>query len=124
MARQKRDSKALRKARNRSTALKLIDPKLDLGKGLNLSAYHIKIKQTEDQLGLYNGHLADADNALVILESLEKELSDMSDRMLKGVGSQFGPDSNEYQQAGGKRKSLRRRRHTKSKAKVPQSKAA
>ena len=43
-----------------------------------------------DTLNEYNGHLSGADVALVKLTSLERELRDLSDRMLAGVSSRFG----------------------------------
>lgn len=36
---------------------------------------------------------------------MEAELADLTERMLKGVASQYGRDSVEYGQAGGTRKS-------------------
>ena len=48
---------------------------------------------------------SNADAALVALEQSESELADLSERMLKGVASEFGRDSVEYEKAGGVRKS-------------------
>ncbi len=48
----------------------------------------------------------------------------MIDRMLKGVASKFGPDSEEYEKAGGTRKSTIVRRPRKAKNVTPLDKAA
>ena len=58
-----------------------------------------------DKLNEYNTLLSDADSALNQLEALESTISDLSDRMLKGVASRYGRDSDEYEKAGGTRKS-------------------
>ena len=48
--------------------------------------------------------LAAADVELVKLELQERELRDLSGRMLEGVSSRFGNNSEQYQKAGGTRK--------------------
>jgi hypothetical protein len=48
--------------------------------------------------------LSDADASLTSFESLENELSGITERMLSGVGVKFGYDSIEYEKAGGTRK--------------------
>ncbi|MCI5227560.1 MAG: hypothetical protein D3918_13095, partial [Candidatus Electrothrix sp. AX2] len=45
--------------------------------------------------------------------SLEKELRDLSSRMLSGVKVKYGRDSNEYEMAGGTRLSDRKRKSRK-----------
>lgn len=104
MARKQKKSETVRKAEARAEALGNIDTKLDLGKDLTLKDYTDKIAETKDTLNEYNGHLSGADVALVKLTNLERELRDLSDRMLAGVSSRFGKNSAEYQKAGGKRK--------------------
>ena len=104
MARKKRKSPAVSKAETRAEALENIDTKLDLGKGLTLKDYNDKIGEAKEALNEYNGLLTDADIASVKLKKLERELRDLSERMLHGVSSQYGKSSDEYQKAGGVRK--------------------
>ena len=54
----------------------------------------------------------------IVLEK-EKTMKDICERMLEGVGSKFGHDSNEYEMAGGKRKSERKRPIRKPKKTTP-----
>lgn len=123
MARKKKKSETIRNAEARAEALGTIDSKLDLGKNLALKDYTDKITETKDTLNEYNGHLSGADVALVKLTSLERELRDLSDRMLAGVSSRFGKNSAEYQKAGGKRKDQIVRKGSSAKA-VKLNKAA
>lgn len=57
----------------------------------------------------YNSTLASADEKLNIFNAREKELKDMHERMLIAVAAKYGKDSDEYEKAGGKRKSERKR---------------
>lgn len=105
MPRSKRRSGTADKADARATALSSINPALELGESLTLAAYKAKIIATRTVLEAYNTLLSNADAALVALEQSESELADLSERMLKGVASEFGRDSVEYEKAGGVRKS-------------------
>ena len=105
MPRSKRRSGTADKADARATALSSINPALELGESLTLAAYKAKIIATRTALEAYNTLLSNADAALVALEQSESELADLSERMLKGVASEYGRDSVEYEKAGGVRKS-------------------
>ncbi len=105
MARKKRTSPTVDAAKIRAASLKSIDAALDLGNGLTLASYNAAIAATEGQLDTYNTNLSDLDEQLNGLEAGEKTLADLSERMLSGVGSKFGKDSSQYEQAGGTRKS-------------------
>ena len=109
MARQKRKSKAVEHALKRAAALAAIDPKLDLGNGLTLDSYNAAITAHEDNVDTYNTTLAGLDTQLTDIKVNEKKLDQLSTRMLKGVSSKFGEDSDEYEKAGGKRTSERKR---------------
>ena len=104
MARRKRKSEAVSGAETRAQSLRNIDTKLDLGNELTLEKYDFKIAETKKTSNAYNKLLADADVTLVELEKQERELRDLSERMLEGVGSKFGKNSEQYQKAGGTRK--------------------
>ena len=105
MARQKRQSAALNRARQRGMALASIDGQLDLGNGLTLAAYGSAIDGVAAKQDTYNALLSQADALLTEIKADEKALNTLSGRMLGGVRVKFGPDSNEYEQAGGTRSS-------------------
>ena len=105
MARRKRNSKELDKARQRLTNLKSIAADLDLGNGLTAPAYQAEIDRQQAQLDHYNRQLSEIDALLNDLNAQEKVLAALNERMLEGVGVKYGKDSNEYEKAGGTRKS-------------------
>jgi hypothetical protein len=109
MAFRKRMSPALDKANDRSAALKGITTPLEMGGGLSLSNYEAKISAVKAKLDAYNTLLSQADRISDELDGLEKELTDLNERMLTGVATQFGKDSPEYEAAGGTRKSERKK---------------
>ncbi len=87
-----------------------IDAKLDLGGGVSVAAG----KKSSEDLAAAIARLSQAENlvaaAQLQLKALEAGARDLSDRILSGVGSRYGKDSEEYRKAGGKPKSQRRRR--------------
>ena len=82
---------------------------MDLGGGLTVAAYRQCIADAETALNDYNTKLGEADVALNAYQAGEKKLRDLSERMLTGVATRYGKDSSEYEKAGGKRKSERKR---------------
>jgi hypothetical protein len=117
MARQKKTSKIIEGANTRSASLASIDPALDLGNGLTLAAYDTAIAAAQKKLDSYNTALSDADAAKNVFEKAEKGIADLSERMLSGVGTKFTKDSDEYEQAGGTKKSERKKPMRKAAAK-------
>ncbi len=115
MARRKRTSPAVDRAKARTNGLESIDANLDLGNSLTLAAYKLAIADAETKLNDYNRKLSELDADLNVLEATEGTLEELSSRMLAGVGVKFGKDSAEYEQAGGTRSSER-----KSPARKPQ----
>lgn len=107
--RKKKRSLIIDKAQARQAALLSISSKLDFGKGLTSLSYDQTIAQTRAALQTYNTLLSEIDQAYITFQTLEKNLGDMSDRMLTGVATQYGKNSGEYERAGGTRKSERRR---------------
>ncbi len=105
MARLKSSSPAIEKAQTRLASLSSIDPALDLGSGLTLAAYRAAVQDAQAKLDAYNALLSQADEALNRLRAGEVDLRSLSERMLAGVAARFGKDSNEYEMAGGVRKS-------------------
>jgi len=76
---------------------------------LAVAAYRSKIDGLKSKLETYNQLLSKVDGALNEVVEGEKSLRDISERMLAGVGSKYGKDSDEYEKAGGKKKSERKR---------------
>jgi len=111
MARKKRTSPAAEKAVTRAAALSSISPTLDLGNGLTLTAYNAAIAKINapntGQLAVYNATLSSLDGQLNNLQAAETSLNTLSESMLAAVGVKYGKDSNEYEEAGGTRKSER-----------------
>jgi hypothetical protein len=109
MSRLKRSSKELAKAQTRANNLKSIDEELDLSNGLTVVAYQGEIDTLQGKLDKYNNLLSEIDALNNDILVGEKALAALSERMLDGVGVKFGKDSNEYEKAGGVRKSERKK---------------
>lgn len=109
MGRVKRKSVVVERAKKRQAGLESISTSLDLGNGRTLVNYIGQIQTVETALDAYNQILSQVDAALNLVQTEEKKLREESDRMLSGVGSFYGYDSDEYEKAGGKRKSERKK---------------
>ena len=107
MSRRKKINSHYDEAIARSAAMKSISATLDLGNGLTLETYENAIKDLRDKLNEYNTHLSLIDELRNNVLESEKSLKDLSDRMLSGVASKFGRNSEEYEKAGGTKKSNR-----------------
>ena|SRR5947209_3421985 len=103
MGRIRRTSRVIAKAIVRSNNLKAISPTLDLGGGLSVEAFDQVIEQAEAAQDDYNQTVAVLDEKGNKLDALLKQASEMSARMLAGVGAKHGKNSNEYEVAGGTR---------------------
>jgi hypothetical protein len=93
----------------RLAGIKSIAADIDLGNGLKAETFGAKIAEVGTALEDYNTTLSTADEKLNIFNAREKELKDMHERMLIAVAAKYGKDSDEYEKAGGKRKSERKR---------------
>lgn len=109
MARRKKLNSHYDLAISRASSLRSIDPNLDLSNGLLLSSYEQQIADLRNKLDDYNMHLSLVDEKLNIVLASEKALKDLSERMLAGVAAKFGKGSDEYEKAGGKKKTERKR---------------
>lgn len=120
MTRQKRTSRILEKAELRAAGLTAINPTLDFGDVRNLNNMTQQIEQLRTKLNAYNTALSVIDSSKTEIEQLEKNLGELSAKMLIGVAFQYGKDSREYQMAGGVRQSdsIRRNKASRSKAGV------
>ncbi len=109
MAYLKKSSKDFENAIKRMASLKSIDPALDLGNGLSVETYQQSIDQVSSVMEAYNTQLSLADSLSSSLKEKEKLLRSFTERMLTGVAAKFGKDSEQYQKAGGTKKSDRKK---------------
>lgn len=105
MARKKKKSDAFKKLAERLSGIKAIDEKLDLGNGLSVDAITAKVNVYNAELEEYNIILRNADAKLNLIEERETSANDLSEQLLLAVAAKYGKNSQEYQMAGGKRKS-------------------
>ena len=109
MARRKRTSAVLGAAHHRMVGLSSITPVPDLGTGVSFAAYAAKISDFATKLDSYNQLVSTADELQNQIDADEENLNELNNRMLSAVKAHFGPDSNQYEQAGGKRLRDRKR---------------
>ncbi|MEH2052772.1 hypothetical protein [Nostoc sp.] len=109
MARPKRNSRILGKAETRLASIKSINSSLDVGEGLSVKDYTVKIETLRQSLEAYNTTLSTIDILLTQILENEEDLADYSEKILRGIAYKFGNNSYEYQMAGGTRKSARKR---------------
>lgn len=119
MARVKRSSSVIETARQRLAGLKSINPAPDFGPNLTLAGYEADITAVNGHLDVYNEKLSAVDQLQNELETKEAALRDKSRRILAAVEAHYGPDSNEYEQAGGTRRSDRKRSGPKASKSAP-----
>ena len=110
MTRKKRSSRILEKAEFRVAGLKAIDPNINFNDTYNLQNLTQLIDNFHNTLEDYNAAIAMIDSSRKKLDEMEKNLSQVSDKMLMGVGFKYGKNSNEYELAGGVRDSERIRK--------------
>ncbi len=113
MARLKSSSRTFEKAFRRIAAVKSIDPGFDLGNGLIATDYQKAIDDVKKAMDEYNSILSSVDDKLNSFKAKEKLLDDWNERILVGVAAKYGKDGSEYEQAGGVRKSERKKRVSK-----------
>lgn len=109
MARLRRTSQVLESARQRLAGLKSINPAPNFGTALTVTAYETTINGFAGKLESYNQQVAALDDLQNGLQTDETTLRDMNKRMLSAVEAHYGPDSSEYEAAGGTRASERKR---------------
>ncbi|MEH2198065.1 hypothetical protein [Nostoc sp.] len=110
MPRQKRTSRVIEKAEFRFAGFKAIDPNMNFDDYCNLESLAQSIEQLHTTIDAYNAALAVVDSSKTKIDEMEKNLSKLSDKMLKGVAFKYGTDSSEYEIAGGVRDSDRIRK--------------
>lgn len=109
MGRLRRSSPTIEQAEARANGLKSKDKDFDLGNNLTAVTYEQAITATRAKLDTYNQTLATADTQLDELITAERNLKELSGRVLAAVKAKHGSDSSEYELAGGTRASERKR---------------
>jgi hypothetical protein len=99
--------------------LKAIDPTLDMGNGLNVEMYSQLVSDGRHRLELYNTTLSTVDQTYASLIDFEKVMAEWTERMLLGVASKYGKNSEAYKMAGGTRRSDRKRPQRRTAAATP-----
>lgn len=115
MARAKRSSTVLETARQRLAGLKSITPAPEFGDDLSLAAYEAELNAFSTNLDSYNQELFSLDDKQNAVNAAEANLREKNRRMLRASEAKYGPDSSEFQLAGGTRVSDHKRRTRKSK---------
>lgn len=108
--RRQRSSPVLKKAVRRAAGMNSINANLDVGNGLTLPAFSELIDTMQTKENAYNSALANLDKLYREMLETERELADMTEHMLMGVGVVYGKSSVEYGMAGGVPKNQRRKR--------------
>ncbi len=109
MARTKRTSSILETARQRLAGLKSIIPAPNFGATLTLAGYEADIDSLSTKLNTYNERLSALDSLQNELDTAETALREKNTRILSATEAHYGADSTEYEQAGGTRRSERKR---------------
>lgn len=118
MARRKRTSSVLEAAHQRLAGLNSITPPPDFGSNLTLAAYTTQISDFSKTLNDYNQMVAALDDLQNQVDAAETRLRETNKRMLAAAEAHYGPDSSQYEQAGGTRQSDRKRPTRRAPAKI------
>ncbi|MCD9189403.1 MAG: hypothetical protein LUM44_23530 [Pyrinomonadaceae bacterium] len=97
------------KVQQRISGLKSIEERLDLGNGVSVVALEAAVARVIDFINLNNTKLSEIDQISNQTDEAIKEMNDLSTRALKGVEFKYGSDSNEYEMAGGTKRSEHKR---------------
>ncbi|MBN3880970.1 MULTISPECIES: hypothetical protein [unclassified Nostoc] len=117
MSRQKRTSRVLEKAELRASGMKSILPSIKFEEDYTLEKLIDSIEQLRNKIDVHNSALAIVDSTLTEVEEMERNLKQLSEKMLMVVAIKYGKDSAEYEMAGGVRNSDRIRKMRSSRLK-------
>jgi hypothetical protein len=109
MPQKKKVSAAIAKAKVRISGMKTIDPMLDFGNGMNITAYEAAIQDAEQRIEAYNMAIANVSQLQSSVAEAEAVLAELSERMLSTIAGRYGKKSDQYEMAGGTKRSARRR---------------
>ncbi|PHM07129.1 hypothetical protein [Nostoc sp. 'Peltigera malacea cyanobiont' DB3992] len=109
MTQRKRNSISLTKAERRIEGIQTINPQLDFSNGFSIATYNTKVIELREKLTAYNQAQTIVDKTHNALIEAERELNTYSEQMLLNVASCYGKNSDEYEMAGGTRRSDRKK---------------
>jgi hypothetical protein len=109
MPQKKKVSPTIAKAKVRISGMKTIDPMLDFGNGMNITAYEAAIQDAEQRIEAYNMAIANVSQLQSSVAEAEAVLAELSERMLSTIAGRYGKKSDQYEMAGGTKRSTRRR---------------
>ncbi len=104
MARAKKASRILTDAEKRLAGMRKVNAKLSFGGEISVPAMETKIVTVREKLATYNELLSEVDAIYEEVLNAEQDLSDLSSKLLAGVGLKYGKDSREYETVGGSRR--------------------
>ena len=113
MARAKRSSRILTDAEKRLAGMRAVNAKLSFGDEISVPAMEAKIVAVREKLAAYNELLSEVDEIYEEVLNAEQDLSNLSSKLLAGVGLRYGKDSHEYETVGGSRQRRSPRRSAK-----------
>ena len=99
----------LEKGITRLSAVKSIDPALDLGNTITVANYETQVNLLTTKLSVYNTALSTIDDLYNDCIAQIDVLKDWNERILTGVATKYGKNSSQYEMAGGVRKSERKK---------------
>ncbi|MEH2122547.1 hypothetical protein [Nostoc sp.] len=109
MKQRKRNSMPLAKAERRIEGMQTINPQLNFSNGFSIATYNTKVIELREKLAAYNQAQTIVDKTHNALIEAERELNTYSEQMLLNVASCYGKNSDEYEMAGGTRRSDRKK---------------
>ena len=109
MTQRKRNSIALNKAERRIEGMQTINPELDFSNGFSITTYNTRVIELREKLAAYNQAQTIVDKTHNALIEAERELNIYTEQMLLNVASRYGKNSDEYEMAGGTRRSDRKK---------------
>jgi hypothetical protein len=105
----------LEKGITRLASIKSIDANLDLGNNITVANYETQVTLLSTKLNVYNTHLSTIDNLYNDCIAQIDVIKDWNERVLTGVATKYGKNSSQYEMAGGKKKSERKKSTPKTK---------
>ncbi|WP_396192319.1 hypothetical protein [Flavobacterium sp.] len=105
----------LEKGITRLAAVKSIDAALDLGNNITVANYETQVQLLSTKVNTYNTTLSTIDDLYNECIAQKNILKDWNERVLTGVATKYGKNSSQYEMAGGKKKSERKKPTPKAK---------
>jgi hypothetical protein len=109
MARIAKTDRELQPGRIRLSKVKSVEPDFKMTDDVSAAKLEAALGEAQAVLDEYNQMLASLDGKGNEYAELIKTIKDLSERLLEGVGLKYGKDSNEYEMAGGTRRSERKK---------------